>query len=109
MNSFSNGINYLNPTHSALSHAAGESRPGTFTETGAMGAIYRSVVEAVAKLCEAEMAGISIAGKLGIMHHVLYGRAESETTAGDLTQCAAMTLNSTLHSHDHAIDELFDF
>ncbi|HEY4318745.1 MAG TPA: bifunctional diguanylate cyclase/phosphodiesterase [Herbaspirillum sp.] len=60
---------------------------------GAGSAIYRSVAEAVAKLCEAETAGVSILGRQGVRHHVLYGQADYQDAAKFLSLCAATTLD----------------
>ena len=65
---------------------------------GSDSAIYRSVAEAVAKLCDAEIAGISVFGQQGVRHHVLYGRAEGEHAAKYLNLCAAATMDVARHA-----------
>ena len=61
---------------------------------GAGCAIYRSVAEAVAKLCDAEIAGISSFGPEGVRHHVLFGQADCENAPKFLSLCAATTLDA---------------
>jgi diguanylate cyclase (GGDEF)-like protein len=60
---------------------------------GAGSAIYRSVAEAVAKLCGAEIAGISILCPQGAKHHVLFGQADCDNAAKYLSLCATTTLD----------------
>ncbi|RXZ33896.1 GGDEF domain-containing protein [Oxalobacteraceae bacterium CAVE-383] len=64
---------------------------------GTDSAIYRSVAEAVAKLCDAEIAGISVYGRHGVRHHVLFGQADCENAAKYLSLCAATTLDVASH------------
>lgn len=92
--------------HTAINAASIFNRPqDAILHAGASSAVYRSIAEAVARLCGAEMAGVSITGRHGTVHHVLFGTAERRDAAKYLSLCAATILDL---ASDTAADAAFD-
>jgi diguanylate cyclase (GGDEF)-like protein len=85
MNNSSNGLTVFSPA----CHAEANGQ----LLAGAGSAIYRSIAEAIAKLCGAEIAGISLSSQDGVRHHVLFGQADCANAAKFLSLCAATTLD----------------